>query len=94
VRRGWAPARLRTFAALRPQVEAVLQRCGRGTFDVVLVDVEGTWERTVVASEGEARDVARDLGVRLHDGWDDPRLARRMNAHDAWNTPGGTRRAL
>ncbi|MFL5766308.1 MAG: hypothetical protein ACJ758_00500 [Actinomycetota bacterium] len=94
MRRGWAPARLWKFAILHPEVEGVLQRCGRDTVDVLLVDVDGNWERAVVSSEEEARLMERDLGVQLHDGWDDPRLARRMNARDDWIAPEGTRRAL
>ena len=92
MRRGWAPARLRRFAMLRPEVEGVIQRCGRETVDLLLVDVDGDWRRTVVASEEDARLMGRDLGVRLHEGWNDPRLARRKNAHDRWNPPGATRR--
>jgi hypothetical protein len=38
--------------------------------------------------------VCRELGVRLHRAWDDPRLVRRMAARDHWNTPDGQRRAL
>jgi hypothetical protein len=92
VRRGWAPARLRRFAMLRPQVEGVVQRCGRETVDLLLVDVDGDWRRTVVASVEDARLMGRDLGIRLHEGWNDPRLARRMNTRDHWNAPGGPRR--
>ena len=29
-----------------------------------------------------------------HDGWDDERMARRMNKRDHWNVPGGQKRAL
>jgi hypothetical protein len=94
VSRGWAPRELRGFAKLRRGVEAVVQRCGRETFDLLLVDVEGNWTLTVVASEEEARAMCRDLGVRFHVGWDDPRLARRMNRRDHWGEPGGQRRAL
>jgi hypothetical protein len=32
--------------------------------------------------------------VRSQRGWDDPRMARRMNARDHWSTPDGQRRAL
>lgn len=92
MRRGWAPARLRRFAMLHPQAEGVIRRCGRETVDLLLVDVDGDWRRAVVASEEDARLMGRDLGVRLHEGWDDPRLARRMNASDHWNAPGGQRR--
>ena len=92
--RGWAPIRLRRFAMLHPQMEGVVQRCGRETVDLLLVDVRGNWERAVAASEEEARAMGRDLGIRLHDGWEDPRLARRMNGRDHWNAPGGQRRGL
>jgi hypothetical protein len=92
--RGWAPTELREFAKLRRDVEAVVQRCGRETFDLLLIDVEGDWIRTVVPSEKEARAMSRDLGVRIHVGWDDPRLGRRMNRRDHWGRPGGRRRAL
>ncbi len=94
MRWGWAPRELRDFAKLRRDVEGVVQRCGRETFDLLLIDVEGNWTRAVVASEEEAQAMARDLGVRLHMGWDDPRLARRMNRRDHWGEPGGQRRAL
>jgi hypothetical protein len=33
------------------------------------------------------------LGIRMHRGWDDPRMTRRMNARDHWNSPDGQRRA-
>jgi hypothetical protein len=91
---GWASRELRSFATLHREVEAVLQRCGRSTFDLLLVDVDGSWTRDVVASAEEGRAVAVDLGVRLHEAWDDPRLVRRMNGRDDWSDPGGTRRAL
>ena len=94
MRRGWAPGRLRRFAALHPQVEGVVQRCGRETFDLLLVDTRGEWERTVVASADEARAMGRDLGVRLHEGWNDARLARRMNDRDHWKALPGQLRAL
>ena len=94
MRRGWAPARLRRFAMLHQQVEGVVQRCGRETFDVLLVDVQGNWERAVVASVEDARGMGRDLGVRLRDGWNDARLARRMNGRDHWTGSGGQRRAV
>ena len=88
------PNDLRRFAILRPEVEAVLQRCGRDTFDLLLVDVQGNWTRGVFPSKEFAETVARDLGVPFHEGWDDPRMARRMNRRDHWNSPGGQRRAL
>lgn len=87
------PAELRRFVQLRPSVEAVLQRCGARTFDLLLIDMEGNWTRWVFTSEDVARAVARDLEVPLHEGWDD-RMARRMNKRDHWNEEGGQRRAL
>ncbi len=89
-----APGRLHDFVKLRPEVEAVFQHVGRETWDLVLVAVDGTWTREELPSAEAAEAACRDLGVRLHRGWDDPRMARRMNARDHWNTPGGQRRAL
>ena len=91
--KGATPAELRRFAQLRQDVEAVLQRCGRETFDLLLIDLEGNWTRWVFTSQEQARAVAADLEVPLHDGWDD-RMAKRMNRRDHWNEPGGQRRAL
>ena len=87
------PGELRIFATLRPDVEAVVQRCGAGTFDLVLIDLDGNWTREVFASQEEAEAVAGELGVPLHHGWDDDRLTRRMGMNDPWNEPGGRRRA-
>lgn len=79
---------------LHPDVEAVLQRCGRDTWDLLLIDTDGNWTRWVFVSRELAEGAAREFGVPLHDGWDDPRMARRMNRRDHWNEPGGQRRAL
>src|SRR5437762_3242946 len=49
-----APSELRRFAALHQDVEAVLERCGRETFDVVLIDSSGACTRWVLASAGSA----------------------------------------
>jgi hypothetical protein len=89
-----APSALRDFAKLHPEVEAVLQHVGRGNWDLLLLDVDGNWVRDELESEEEAGAVCRELGVRMHRGWGDPRMARRMNARDHWNEPGGQRRAL
>ncbi|HZD17510.1 MAG TPA: hypothetical protein VE669_05160 [Actinomycetota bacterium] len=89
-----ASGRLRDFAKVRPEVEAVLQHIGRETWDLLLIDVEGNWVRDVVSSVEAAEAICRELGLRLHRGWDEPRLARRMNARDHWNRPGGQHRAL
>jgi hypothetical protein len=90
---GRTPTELRQFAMLRQDVEAVLQRCGIDTFDLLLIDLAGNWTRWVFASEDAARAAVAELGVPLHEGWDD-RMARRMNKRDHWNEPGGQRRAL
>ena len=87
------PSELRRFVQLRLGAEAVLQRLGEDTFDLILIDVEGNWTRWVFPSEEVAEWVATDLGIPLHRGWDD-RMTRRMNKRDHWNEPGGQRRAL
>lgn len=89
-----APNGLREFAKLHREVEAVVQHVGLRTWDLVLIDVEGFWVRDEFGSEEAAEATCRELGIRLHRGWDDPRMARRMNARDHWNRPGGQRRAL
>lgn len=88
------PGRLQDFVKLRPEVEAVLQHVGRETWDLVLVDVRGAWVRHEFETAEAAEEVARALGVRIHRGWEDPRLARRMNAMDHWESPDGQRRGL
>ena len=89
------PSELRRFVQLRPDVEAVLQRCGADTFDLVLIDLDGNWTRSVFPSREVAEAVASDLEIPLHMGWEeDERMARRMNKRDHWNEPGGQRRAL
>jgi len=89
-----APNALREFTKLRPEVEAVLQHVGRRTWDLVLVDVTGLWVRDEFESEEAAEATCRELGIRIHRGWDDPRMTRRMSGRDHWNTPDGQRRAL
>jgi hypothetical protein len=88
------PADLRQFAMVQPEVEAVVQRIGRDTWDLLLIDVDGNWDRGVFESEEQAKAVAEKLGVPVHDGWDDDRMAKRMNKRDNWNQPGGQKRAL
>jgi hypothetical protein len=88
------PGIFREFAQLRPDVEAVIQRCGRNTVDCLLIDVEGNWVRAVFPSKEVAEAVCRDLEIRYHDGWSDPRMVQRMNRRDHWGDPGGQRRAL
>jgi hypothetical protein len=88
-----APNAIRDFVKLRPQVEAVLHHVGLRTWDLVLVDATGLWVRDEFESEEAAEAACRELGIRMHRGWDDPRLARRMAGRDHWNTPDGYRRA-
>jgi len=85
---------LRDFVKLHPEVEGIVQHVGRATWDLVLVDVTGLWVRDEFASQQAAFDTCRSLGIRAHDGWDEPRLSRRMQARDHWNTRDGQRRAL
>ena len=91
--KGGTPAELRKFAMLRSDVEAVLQRCGLNTFDLILVDLQGDWTRFVFPSEETAKAAANDLGVPLHEGLTD-HLTRRVGRDDPWNTNQGRRRAL
>lgn len=88
------PSDVRRFVMLRPDVEAVVQRCGLNTWDCVLVDVQGNWTRAVFPSQAVAEEACRDLEVPIHHGWDDPRMARRMGRRDHWGESGGQRRAL
>ncbi|HEX9890955.1 MAG TPA: hypothetical protein VGB28_02710 [Actinomycetota bacterium] len=86
-------ADVRDFARLRTDVEAVVQRVGRNTWDCVLIDVHGNWTRAVFPSKEVALKVCEDLGVRTTEGWD-ARLQQRMNRRDHWGDPGGQRRAV
>lgn len=87
------PSELRTFVTVRPDVEAVLQRCGIDTYDLLLIDLDGNWTRWVFPAEDLAVAAADDLGVRLHREWTE-RMVRRMNKRDHWADPEGQRRAL
>jgi hypothetical protein len=87
-----APKELRAFTQLRSDVEAVLQRCGLNTFDLLLIDLDGNWTRWVFESEDAAAAAAEALDIPLHRGWD-ARMTKRMNKRDHWNDPGGQRRA-
>lgn len=89
-----APAGFQRFAILHEDVEAVIQRCGLNTVDCVLIDVDGNWTRGVFPSAEAAEEVCRDLEIPIHHGWEDPRMAKRMNRRDHWGEPGGQRRAL
>jgi hypothetical protein len=87
------PAELREFVWMHSDVEAVLQRCGVDTFDLILIDLDGNWTRWVFPSEEAATVVADRLEIQLHRGWHD-RMVKRLNKRDNWNEPGGQRRAL
>lgn len=87
------PNALREFVKLHPEVEGVLQHVGLRTWDLVLIDVTGLWVRDEFASAEEAEAAGRALGIAVHAGWDEPRLARRMASRDHWGSPDGQRRA-
>jgi len=89
-----APNSLRDFVKLRPEVEAVLQHVGLRTWDLVLIDASGLWVRDEFETEEAAEAACRELAIRVHRGWDDPRIVRRIASRDQWNTPDGQRRAL
>ena len=89
-----APSALRDFVKLHPEVEGVLQHVGLRTWDLVLIDVTGLWVRDEFASPEDAERACAELGIRMHRGWDDARLTRRIANRDQWSTPDGQRRAL
>jgi hypothetical protein len=89
---GGVPKDLRGFLAGRDGVEAVLQRTGHRTYDVVFVDGRGEWTHWVVESPEAARALADAASVTLHEGWSEE-LARRTSEHDPWADPQGQRRA-
>jgi hypothetical protein len=88
------PFHLSEFVKLHPQVEGVIQHVGLATWDLLLIDVTGRWDRDELPTKEAAEAVCRALRIPAHEGWGDPRLVRRMNARDHWNTPDGQRRAL
>ena len=88
------PNALREFVKLRPEVEGVAQHVGLRTWDLVLVDGTGLWVRDEFESREAAEAACRALGIRMHEGWDDVRLMRRMAARNHWTSPDGQRRAL
>jgi hypothetical protein len=87
------PPEFRSFASSREGVEAVIQRLGAGTYDLVLVDSEGNWTRAILPSEEAARRTCEELGLSVSTGWDDA-VSQRVNELDTWSSPGATRRAL
>jgi hypothetical protein len=87
------PKDLGRFLDGRADVEAVLQRVGHATYDVVFVDAGGEWTHWVVDSEQAAAALAEAAGVPLHSEWTDT-LSRRVNDGNPWADPHGQRRAL
>jgi hypothetical protein len=91
------PSDLQEFVAGRDGVDAIVQRIGRDTWDLVLIDGGGNWTRAVFHSDEVCKETAKELGIaddRVHEGWDDESIAKRMTRRDHWNAPGGQRRAL
>ena len=88
------PYHLREFVKLHRQVEGVVQHVGLSTWDLLLIDVTGLWDRDEFPTPDAAREAARELRIPVHDGWGEARLGRRMNDRDHWNTHDGQRRAL
>jgi hypothetical protein len=88
------PYHLAEFVKLHRQVEGVIQHVGLRSWDLMLVDVTGLWDRDEFPTKEAAEAVCGTLRIPFHEGWDDPRIVRRMNARDHWNSPDGQRRAL
>lgn len=89
------PDDVRRFASEHSDgLDAVVQRIGLDTFDLVLIAGDGSWTRWVTTSKESADAAAKELGATVHEGWDADELAKRMNRRDEWNTPGGQRRAV
>ena len=89
-----APSALREFVKLRPEVEGVAQHVGLRTWDLVLIDATGLWVRDEFESREAAEAVCAVLGIRMHEGWEDVRISRRMATRNHWTSPDGQRRAL
>lgn len=88
------PYHLLEFVKLHRQVEGVIQHVGLQTWDLLVVDVSGLWDRDEFPTREAAEVACRTLRIPSHSGWDDPRLVRRMSGRDHWNTRDGQRRAL
>lgn len=68
------------FISQRDGVDAVVVRIGLNDAQLVLVDGDGAWDRWVYPSEDEATEVARSLGVEVHEGHYPEDVRVRMNA--------------
>jgi len=84
---------VRRYAEAHRPVDAVVQRIGHDTWDLILIDGAGAWDRWVFESRDAAAEAARQAGAEVSDGWTDS-LSQRVTHRDEWGTPGGTRRAL
>jgi len=63
VRASKVPYHLVEFVKLHPQVEGVIQHVGLQTWDLLLVDVTGLWDREEFATEAAARAACRTGSV-------------------------------
>jgi hypothetical protein len=59
------------FAGAHPGTEAVTQRIGAHSVQVVLVAPSGEWMRSVVTSPEAAGRLCEQLAVACHEGWPD-----------------------
>ena len=84
---------LRRFASAGRALDAVVQRVGRDTFELILIDEKGDWTPAVFGSEDEARAAAEALGATVYQGWTED-LSKRVGGRNAWASPDGKRRAL
>ncbi len=69
------------FVAQRSATEAVVVRIGLNDAQLVLVDGDGAWQRWVYHSLDEALEIARSLGVEVHEGEYPEETRVRMNAY-------------
>ena len=68
------------FSQSRPGTEAVTQRIGARSAQVILVAPSGEWLREVVASLEEAHALCERLGLAQHDTWPEG-LRRAMTSY-------------
>jgi hypothetical protein len=61
--------------------EAVVVRIGMNDAQLVLVSPEGAWDRWVYHSVEEAKSIADELGVSVHDGKYPEELRVRINSY-------------
>ena len=74
------PEDVRRFAGDHSDgVDAVIQRIGLDTWDLLLIAGTGEWTRWVTTSKETAEAAAGALGATVHDGWDARRVALQPN---------------